>query len=302
MTVIFIDGKNALYRFGYALKTLATEDGTKTGAIHGFLSILLRLKTKYPDAKFVVVWDGREYRKGWRSQVFPAYKGNRTGEQSAELQEILLQAGTIQRCLTLMGVTQSVVDEIECDDLIGVLSAQCLKKGLEPIIYSTDKDFLQLMHRGVKVIRDVVKPSTLNPEDVYAVHDLFRCTLPNVLKVRAICGDGSDGIPGIQKGVGVVRAAAMVGSCRNWDLVCRQNSDLARNYRIMRIVTEVNDAELSSEHQDALAKECSRVIGILSGTVRVMRDGTERRVLMCVLAELELSELLGRRDELWALS
>src|ERR1700722_3457689 len=119
MTVIYIDGQNALYRFGYALRNLAAEDGTKTGAVHGLLSLLLRLKTKYKDPKFVVVWDGKGYRNGWRSQIFPEYKGNRKGEQTPELQEILLQFGPIKRCLDLLGITQSALDEIECDDLIG---------------------------------------------------------------------------------------------------------------------------------------------------------------------------------------
>lgn len=309
MRVIFIDGNNSLYRFGYALKTLTTEDGTHTGAIYGFFQCLMRLRTRYRDAKFVVVWDGNKYKQnGWRSKVYPQYKMNRLVnagpavpiEQNMELQAILIQYGAINRCLNLIGIPQACVEEIECDDLIGVLSAQCVREGWEPIIYSNDKDFFQLMAKGVKLIRDVVKPSTMKFEDVQSVQTHFRCALQDVLKVRAICGDSSDGIPGIQKGVGAVKAAAFVNQCSNWDVQLKGNPALAINYRIMKIVCDELDEEILS-HRVPVVQEMGRVMGILRGKIKMRHDPVDKRVLIETLAQLELQDLIAHRDELWAL-
>ena len=280
---------------------LMTEDGTKTGAIHGLLSCLLRLKKRYEDAQFVVVWDGKNYRNNWRSKIWSGYKAGRGGPQSTELQAILLQAGAIQRCLKLLGIAQASLDEVECDDLIGVLSTRCIAEGWKPVVYSNDKDFLQLMVKGVQVIRDVKKPSTMKPEDASSVHELYRCSIQNVLKVRSICGDNSDGIPGAEKGVGAVRASQLVMAPHNWALVCKKNEIIGRNYRLMKIICDPSDPELPIEHTVSLTQESNRITGLLNGTIRVARDPRDRMTFMSVLAELELQELLGRRDELWAL-
>lgn len=300
MTVIFIDGRNCLYRFGYAMKNLATEDGTKTGAIHGLLSCLLRLKARYEHARFVVVWDGKHYRANWRSKIWDGYKANRNKAQSPEVQEVLMQFGAIRRAFDLLGIVQASLDEVECDDLIGVLSAKCLELEWEPVIYSSDKDFLQLMASGVKVIRDVKKPSKLKPEDAMSVLELYQCPVKDVLKVRAICGDGSDGIPGVEKGVGAVRASELVAKV-SWERICRSNPLVTRNYRLMKIICAVDDPELPTEHKLALTQELGRVTGLLKGTIKAARGSRDRMTFLSLLAELELNELLGRRDELWSL-
>jgi DNA polymerase I len=302
MTVCLIDGRNCLYRFGWALNNLRTSDGTKTGAVYGLLSCMLRLKTKYEDARFVVVWDGPGYRKAWRSKLFTEYKANRAVKQTEETRQVLMQFGPIKKCLKLMGVAESCLDEFECDDLIGVLTTQCVALGWKTVIYSSDKDFMQLMDmKGVHLIRDVAKPSRLRPEDATAVYEHFKCDIKDVLKVRAICGDPSDGIPGVMKGVGPVRAAAFVGQCRNWNKALKENPGLERNYRLMKILRDLDDPELTLEHKQALDQEVARVLNVLHGSVQMERDHRDRRALMEVLAELELQELLDRRVELWNL-
>ena len=83
MTLILIDAKNAVYRFGYAMSRLHSSEGVPTGAIYGFLNMLLRLKKKYPDGRFIIAWDGQGYKQnGWRRKIFPGYKASRGGGKS----------------------------------------------------------------------------------------------------------------------------------------------------------------------------------------------------------------------------
>ena len=47
--LIAIDGNSLLFRAYYALPQMTASDGTPTGALHGFLSMLLKLVDQKPD-------------------------------------------------------------------------------------------------------------------------------------------------------------------------------------------------------------------------------------------------------------
>jgi 5'-3' exonuclease len=310
MTLILIDGNNSLYRFGFAMKKLNTSEGVPTGAIHGFLQMMLRLKRKYEDAKFIVAWDGRGYRSGWRAQVFPEYKGGRAkGEVTDEVKAIHEQGHKIKKICDLIGLTQTALDEVEADDIIGVLAAKYIPD-MPVCIYSTDKDFIQLMTLGVTVIRDTGK-QRLMPETINTVDVLFRCTPKDVLKIRSICGDSSDGIPGAMRGVGSVGAskAILAGAdpanekCKiGWSKFGEAWRVVHRNYRIMRILQSASDFELDTEQRRSLEREVVRIEAHLKGVVKAKRTETDFRALLTMLADLELQEAMENRNELWALN
>ena len=47
--LIAIDGNSLLFRAYYALPDMTTRDGVPTGALHGFLTMLLKLAQTNPD-------------------------------------------------------------------------------------------------------------------------------------------------------------------------------------------------------------------------------------------------------------
>lgn len=47
-TLIAIDGNSLMHRAYYALPSMAAKDGTPTGAIFGFLRMLLKLLERQP--------------------------------------------------------------------------------------------------------------------------------------------------------------------------------------------------------------------------------------------------------------
>jgi DNA polymerase I len=208
LTTILIDGKNVCFRFGMAQRSLKTTDGVCTGAIYGALGTLIRLKKRFPDSKLVVVWDGDHSREGWRFKAYPGYKANRT--KNSDALQVLNQIPVVEKLIDLLGLEQYKVDRVEADDLISILAHQVRTEGGTAIVYSSDKDFYQLMHFGIRQIRDTDKTHTLRFETEQDVWDHFYCRPGDILAVRAICGDPSDGIAGIQRGVGPVKASQMV--------------------------------------------------------------------------------------------
>ena len=63
--LIAIDGNSLMHRAYYALPSMAAKDGTPTGAIFGFLRMLLKLLERQPDY-LVVAFDmkGPTFRHG----------------------------------------------------------------------------------------------------------------------------------------------------------------------------------------------------------------------------------------------
>lgn len=314
MTVVLVDAKNALFRFGFAYAALQAVDGTKTGAIYGLLNCLLRLKKKYKDAKFVMVWDGEG--KGWRYKLFPAYKGNRKKGVGLpiEVAEILNQIDLVKELTAQLGILQVEVPRLEADDLIALLAVRCLQQEITPVVYSSDKDFMQLMRRGVVVIRDVDKKNKLAPESTRTVEAKFGCSLKDILKVRAIAGDTSDGIPNPVRGIGAKTAAKLIAAGLDPSSGCMSPAQVEVapvklvevwgsvhvNYQIMRLVTSPKSERLSPGQRRTVKGILAEVISRVQGP-RLYRGHDTYQKFIAALAGLEMVDALDRRYELWRL-
>src|SRR5678816_852580 len=124
MTLILIDAKNCLYRFGWVHRNLRTSTGKPTGVVYGFLDTMVRLKKTYTDARFIVVWDGlRAGTHSWRSKLYPQYKANRhLTEMPPEVKESMGQLELVKKAMDVIGIGQIELEEVEADDLIGILA------------------------------------------------------------------------------------------------------------------------------------------------------------------------------------
>lgn len=308
MSVILIDGKGALYRHGYALRNLSNSEGEFTGALHGFTSGLLRLRRKFKDSKLIVVWDGERTSQSWRKALYPDYKGNRVGKQKDDpiRKGILSQEKPLREIIEALGLVQISHEFVEADDIIGILS----RRIKDSIVYSADRDFIQLMTDGVRVVRDVHKDEkvTLAFHTEDKIKEEFRCAACNVLYVRAIAGDSSDNLPGAIKGVGVVGAARMIEqgvnpSLSGWSkhsLNVRQMFPMLqsvwltihRNYLLMRLPKEPS--------QTIFGEASAQLKRKLDETVRQIETDfpCDDRALLRLLSRYELNDLISRRHEL----
>lgn len=331
--VIFLDGKNALYRFGYAMAGLRTSEGQPTGAVYGLMNCLLRLKKKFPETRFVVVWDGPLARKqSWRAQLYPQYKNNRIDEHttlSAETlspkelarkkqaqslrQAAILQEPLVKSLLTVLDIPQACLDTIEADDIIGVLTTahRAQTKGNEIIaVWSSDRDFIQLMPH-VELIRDVDKSKPLAFVTDADVMTWYRCRPQDVVSVRAIAGaDVSDGFRAVIPKVGPVTAAKWVARgvqpyrkkfIDHWAAVDPRLQevwpDIHRNYKLMSIITDSQSELFSAEERLQFRQEELRIQDKLR---RPSKPNYQK--LLAKLGELELMELTEKRHELLGLN
>ena len=73
--LVLVDGSSYLYRAYHALPKLTSSRGEPTGAVHGVLSMILKLAKEQDTEHFAVVFDAPG--KTFRDEMFEEYKANR---------------------------------------------------------------------------------------------------------------------------------------------------------------------------------------------------------------------------------
>ncbi|MGB5255785.1 MAG: DNA polymerase I [Woeseiaceae bacterium] len=194
--LVLIDGSSYLYRAYHALPSLSNSAGEPTGALHGVLSMILKLIREERPAHIAVVFDAPG--KTFRDELYPAYKANRPPMPD----ELRSQVQPILDACQAMGLPLLRVDGVEADDVIGTLCAQAAKKGLDVLVSTGDKDLAQLVSDHVTLV-NTMDDSRLDRDGVKTKFDVYPEQFVDYL---GLVGDSSDNIPGVPK-VGAKTAA-----------------------------------------------------------------------------------------------
>src|SRR5262249_38399940 len=96
-------------------------------------------------------------------------------------------------------------DGFEADDLISHFTRKGREKGYEVVIVSGDKDALQLVGAGVRVLNES-KDKIYGPDEV---KERYGVTPEQIPEVFALMGDTSDNVPGV-KGIGEKTAVKLI--------------------------------------------------------------------------------------------
>lgn len=192
---ILIDGNS----IGWAMHsaTKLSYRGMQTQAIYGFMRMLRDLRASNPSATVVVLWDGRAEH---RFEIFPEYKGDRVAAREEDLVKAAdhaaykAQVPVIQRAIELLGIDQMLHTKGEADDLAGFLVS--MSPGKRKRLTTGDGDWLQLVDETTDWYdprKDGKLVTFANFHEVtgYATTDEF-------LQGKALVGDTSDSIPGIE--------------------------------------------------------------------------------------------------------
>jgi len=206
-----VDGHGYIFRAHYGLMNvsrgerrevrLSTSEGMPTGALYVFSRMLLRLEEDNQPKRMAVVFDDKSGKKTFRAEMYADYKAHRK-ETPEELQ---VQMEYFPKIVRGLGWPCLAVPGVEADDVIATLVEKAKKKGWEVVIYSADKDIMQLIGDGVTMI-DALRQTTYTRDEVIKKMGVPPEKIPDFL---ALVGDTSDNIPGI-KGVGDKTAATLL--------------------------------------------------------------------------------------------
>ena len=194
--LVLIDGSSYLYRAYHALPALTNSQGEPTGALHGVLTMILKLVREEQPAHIAVVFDAPG--KTFRDEIYAEYKATRPPMPD----DLRAQVQPILDAVEALGLPLLRVVGVEADDVIGTLSEQAADKGLEVLVSTGDKDLAQLVNDKVTLV-NTMDDSRLDRDAVKKKFDVYP---EQIVDYLALVGDTSDNIPGVPK-VGAKTAA-----------------------------------------------------------------------------------------------
>ncbi len=257
---IIIDGNSLMYRAFFALQTpMSSRDGTPTGALHGFLGMLLKLVDRKP-THMAVAFD--VHGPTFRHLKYDAYKAGRRPTPD----ELRTQMPILKDILRQMNIAVVECPSYEADDILGTLSRRGEQAGLEVLLVTGDRDALQLTTDHTHVLLTKKGITDTVEYDPQVLMDTYGLTPDHMRDLKALMGDSSDNIPGVP-GVGEKTALKLLESYGDLDGVyahqdeikgklgerVRENEDSARlSYWLGTITTA---APVETELKDCLFAE-----------------------------------------------
>jgi DNA polymerase I len=208
---LVLDGNALLHRAWHAIPPLTTSSGQVVNAVYGFLNIIEKMREQYAPDFMAVAWDlpGATF----RHEAYAEYKGTR--EKKAD--ELYEQIDVIKDALDVYGIPSLSAEGYEADDVIATLAKKYAKDDVSVKILSGDMDLLQLVDGAVRVIAFKKGISETVEYDKKAVQDRYGLDPKQMVDFKALMGDPSDNIPGIE-GIGKKTAATLLqehGSINN---------------------------------------------------------------------------------------
>lgn len=199
---LLIDGNNTIHRTHWIAnnigKPLVNSKGVNVGNIFTFLKTIKSYVDQFNAKKVYIAWDKKltPVDSNFRNTLTEgAYKGTRDQDRN---KEVYANMDEIIKIMDLLNVVSIFPGQLEADDVISWMSKEIHGK---KIIVSVDRDFIQLVAKDISYYNPIKKQLV----DVDNFEETFGVTPREYLYYKAIMGDKSDNIPGVE-GYGEVKS------------------------------------------------------------------------------------------------
>jgi DNA polymerase-1 len=188
-TLLLVDGSSYLYRAYHAMPDLRGPDGGPTGALYGMINMLRRMRKEVTAEYSACVFDakGKTFRDDW----YPDYKANRPSMPD----DLSRQIEPIHVAVRALGWPLLMIEGVEADDVIGTLSTEAEKRGMNVIVSTGDKDLAQLVSDHVTLINTMTNEKL----DRAGVIAKFGVPPERIIDYLSLIGDTVDNVPGVDK-------------------------------------------------------------------------------------------------------
>ena len=209
MKLYVLDGNSLLFRAYYATAfrgdIMRTKKGFPTNAIFGFSNMISKLVSSLKKDDYIMVaFDTGK--KTFRHEQLDTYKAQRKPID----EDLKVQLPLARDYLKAMGIFFYELDGYEGDDIAGSVAKQFgSKNNIETHIYTSDKDYLQLIDDNISI--EMIKKGlsdieTMNEE---SLKEKMGLTPSQIRDFKGLMGDPSDNLPGIP-GIGEKSAVKLI--------------------------------------------------------------------------------------------
>ncbi len=218
MQLIAIDGNSLMHRAYWALPNMTTKDGFPTGALHGFLNMLLKLTEREPNY-LVVAFD--MHMPTFRHESYAEYKAGRKETPD----DLRAQFPVLKELLAEMGVAVCECPRFEADDIIGTFAKRCEAENIDALLVTGDRDSLQLIGDRTHVLMTKKGITETIEYDAKTLFSEYGLSPERMRDLKGLMGDASDHIPGVP-GVGEKTALKLLAEYGDLENVLLHASEI----------------------------------------------------------------------------
>ena len=288
MKLYVLDGNSLLFRAYYATAfrgdIMRTKKGFPTNASFGFSNMISKLVSSLKKDDYIMVaFDTGK--KTFRHEQLDTYKAQRKPID----EDLKVQLPLARDYLKAMGIFFYELDGYEGDDIAGSVAKQFgSKNNIETHIYTSDKDYLQLIDDNISI--EMIKKGlsdieTMNEE---SLKEKMGLTPSQIRDFKGLMGDPSDNLPGIP-GIGEKSAIKLI----------QQYGSLEEIIKGMENQTS-KQAQKILENQESgkICKEMATIITDISlpFTISDLKKINKVALSYAFLSENEKKELLTKMD------
>lgn len=214
--IVIIDGNSLLFRAYYAtaypgVEIMRNQDGIPTNAIFAFSNMLNKILSDLKEGECLfVAFDAGKH--NFRHDKLESYKANRKPAP----EDLVKQFPIVREFLNALDIYQFEESGYEGDDIAGTVAKLAEKEGYDVNLYTSDRDFLQLVTDKIHVniirkgMSDVVEMTPSLVKETYGFEP------KQIIDFKGLRGDSSDNLPGIP-GVGDKTAVKLIEDYGNFD-------------------------------------------------------------------------------------
>ena len=253
--IAIIDGYSLIFRAYYAMqRPMITSEGIYTQGIYGFLNMLNKIQEDFSPEYMAVAFDLKE--PTFRHKEYEGYKAGRKPTPP----ELLMEIPILKDILKAMKIRILEVPGFEADDIIGTVSRIAEENGFEPLIFTGDKDALQLTSDITKVVFTKKGVTDFDLYDENKMQERYGLTPSQFIDLKGIMGDSSDNIPGIP-GIGEKGGIELLTQFGSLEEVLKR-SDEIKKPAMRKKVEENADLARMSKHLATIIRDVPLDFGL----------------------------------------
>ena len=239
--LFLVDGSGFIFRAYFAMTysgrgDMTNPEGVPVSAVFGFTQMLMKLLKDYHAPYIAVIFDPPG--GSFRNNLYPEYKANR----DAPPEDLIPQFPLVRDATRAFDIPAIEQAGYEADDLIAAYTKSALEKGKKVVIVSSDKDLMQLVQPGVRML-DPMKNKWVGEAEVM---EKFGVPPEKVTDVQALAGDSTDNIPGVP-GIGVKTAAQLIDEYGSLEELLARSEEIKQPKRREKLIDHAEDARISMQ-------------------------------------------------------
>jgi DNA polymerase-1 len=293
--LLLVDGHSLAFRAYYALSKstkgpLRTSTGIPTSICFGFLNSLIQVIETQKPSYIALAFDRPE--PSFRHQQDSQYKANRAETPEDFFPDIR----NLQDILAALNLSIVTSVGYEADDVIATLAIQAREQGLAVRILTGDRDLFQLVDESGQIKVLYLDKNSYTEFDWAAVSAKMGVKPPQIVDYKALSGDQSDNIPGVQ-GIGEKTAVKLL---QEYPTLTQIYANLAQLKGAVKTRLEIGKeaadksyflAKLALDAPVTWQKDNFRLRGFSSKNLKTLLEKLELKTFLKKIAQLQ--EQLG---------